>query len=107
MSYIYRISFEIDRDDFGSLSIGHGLQKSLGYLRSLLPNESGYITSRAMYSISDEDKTHIIFESIWDTWDDLQTHLKTSLLEESKLLNEFKLKVKLLDLAASIYEEVA
>ncbi len=107
MAYIYYITFNIDHADFGALSIGQGLQRSLGYLRALLPNEPGYISSRAMYSISDAQKTHLIFESVWETWDDIQLHRSQSKLDEEHLLHEFKLKVKLLDLEASIYEEVA
>ncbi len=107
MSYIYRINFDIDHTELGSLSIGHELQRSLGYLRALLPNEPGYISSRAMYSLSDGEKTHVIFESVWDTWDDIQLHRIKSNLNEEKLLHEFKLKVQLLNLESHIFEEVA
>lgn len=106
MSYIYHISFDIDASELHLLSIGNSLQRSLGYLRALLPNEPGYITSRAMYSLSDADKTHLIFESVWDTWDDLLHHRQKSIFNEEKLLHEFTLKVELLNLSVSIYEEV-
>ncbi len=107
MSYIYRINFDIDSAEFGALSIGHELQRSVGYLRAILPNEPGYITSRAMYSLSNEEKTHIVFESVWDTWDDIELHRSQSMLNEEKLLHEFKLKVQLLNLESHIFEEIA
>jgi hypothetical protein len=107
MSYIYHISFNIDRSEIDQLSIGKSLQNSLGYLRALLPGEPGYITSRAMYLISDYEKTHIIFESVWETWDDIEMHRKISILDESRLLNEFQMKVTLQNLEAKIYEEVS
>ncbi len=107
MAYIYHISFDIDQEDFGQLSIGRGLQSSLGYLKALLPSEPGYITSRAMYSISDLGKTHVILESVWETWEDIQNHRNKSRLDEQQLLKEFDLKVNLHNLEASLYEEVA
>lgn len=107
MPYIYHISFDIDQSDFGQLSIGNSLQDSLGYLRALLPSEPGYITSRAMYSISDAEKTHVIFESAWENWEDIEHHRNQSIFDENQLLQEFILKVKLHQLEASIYEEVA
>lgn len=107
MAYIYHISFDIDQKDFGQLSIGKGLQSSLSYLKALLPSEPGYITSRAMYSISDTQKTHVILESVWETWEDIQNHRQKSRLDENQLLNAFDLKVELLNLEASLYEEVA
>lgn len=107
MPYIYRVSFDIDRSDFGQLSIGNSLQNSLGYLRALLPGEPGYITSRAMYSLSDAEKTHVIFDSIWEEWGDLEHHRDQSVFDENHLLKEFQLKVALQNLEANIYEEVA
>lgn len=106
MTYIYHISFDINRDEMSQLSIGKSLQNSLGYLRALLPGEPGYITSRAMYLISDYEKTHIVFESVWDTWDDIENHRMKSTLDENQLLKEFQLKVNLENLEANIYEEV-
>jgi hypothetical protein len=107
MPYIYHISFDIDQSDFGQLSVGKSLQNSLGYLRALLPGEPGYITSRAMYSLSDADKTHVIFESIWEDWADLEHHRNQSIFDENHLLNEFQLKAELHNMEANIYEEVA
>jgi hypothetical protein len=107
MSYIYHISFDIDRSEVDQLSIGKSLQNSLGYLRSLLPGEPGYITSRAMQLISDYEKTNIIFESVWETWDDIEMHQKESILDENRLLKEFQMKVNLQNLEAKIYEEIS
>lgn len=107
MSYIYHISFNIDRSEIDQLSIGKSLQNSVGYLRALLPGEPGYITSRAMYLISDYEKTHIIFESVWETWDDIELHRKNSRMDENRLLKDFQMKVNLQNLEANIYEEVS
>jgi len=63
-------------------------------------------TSRAVYSLDMPGRTHLIFQSVWDTWDDLEAHRQSS-LAENKVLAEFEPHVALGDLAVHVYEEVA
>ena len=108
MAYIYSISFDIGPDQMDELQIGASLERTLGYLRTLLPSEMGFITARAMYALEADDKGEIdlIFQSVWDRWEDLEMH-RTSLLAEDKILREFEPHVELADLRVRIYEEVA
>ena len=106
MAYVYQVSFDIRPDQMSELEIGASLERVLAYLRSLLPGQPGHITSRAMYSLDVPDRTHLVFQSVWDTWDDLEVHRQSSLAEE-KVLIEFEPHVALQDLAVHAYEEVA
>ncbi len=106
MPYIYQLSFDIPAEDANQLNIGQSLQLSLSYLRALLPDETGYVTSRAMYSLTHTDVVHVIFDSIWEDWASLQSHHEKSRFDEQKLLNAFELKVKPMNVAMHIYEEV-
>ena len=108
MAYIYSISFDIGPDKMDELQIGASLERTLGYLRTLLPSETGFITARAMYAL-DPDKDgeiDLIFQSVWDRWEDLEAHRKSSLAED-KVLREFAPHIELEDLRVRIYEEVA
>jgi hypothetical protein len=105
MAYIYHIDFDIGADQMDQLQIGAALERVLGYLRTLLPSESGYITARAMYSLDAGERTHLVFQSVWETWEDLEAHRKSE-LSEDKVLTEFEPHVELEDLAVQIYEEV-
>jgi hypothetical protein len=105
MAYIYQVTFKIEPQQMDELTMGHSLERVLGYLRTLLPSQMGFITSRAMYSLDFADKTHLIFQSVWETWDDVTAHRDSSLLED-KILKEFEPHVPLEDLNIHIYEEV-
>jgi hypothetical protein len=51
----YQIGFDIRPEQMSELEIGASLERALGYLRILLPGETGHITSRAMYSLDRAD----------------------------------------------------
>jgi hypothetical protein len=108
MAYIYSISFDIGPDKMDELQIGASLERTLGFLRTLLPSEIGFITARAMYAMNLDENGEIdlIFQSVWDRWEDLQAHKESSLAED-KVLREFAPHVELEDLRVRIYEEVA
>jgi len=106
MAYIYQVSFDIQPDQMDELEIGAALERVLAYLRALLPSEPGYISSRAMSSLSDPDKTHLIVQSVWDGWSDMEQHRHSSLAED-KVLAEFQPHVSLQDMSACVYQEVA
>jgi hypothetical protein len=106
MAYIYQVGFEIKPEQMEQLQIGTALERVLGYLRVLLPGEPGFVTARAMYSLDRADRTHLICESVWETWDDLETH-RRSRRAEDKVLTEFEPHVTLKDLSVHVYEDVA
>jgi len=105
MAYIYEVSFDISKDQLSQLEIGAPLERVIGYLRTLLPGESGYVTSRAMYSMDDPDKTNLVIQSVWERWDDLKDH-KNSSLAEQKTLTEFGPHISEDALKVRVYEEV-
>lgn len=105
MAFTYLIHFKIKHEDMSQLKIGSSLERTLGYLRTLLPSEEGFITARAMHTLQSEDPVRLILESTWDTWDDLKRHLDSSLAED-KILKEFEPHVELEDLTTRIYEDV-
>lgn len=105
MAYIYQVSFDIKPSQMDELEIGASLERVLGYLRALLPSEPGYVTSRAIYSLDIPDTTELVFQSIWESWDDLDAH-RASSLAEAKVLAEFQPHVSLEDLSVHMYEEV-
>jgi hypothetical protein len=105
MAYTYQVEFEISHEQMEQLRIGATLEKVLGYLRTLLPNQQGFITARVLYSLDIPNKTHILFQSTWDGWDDLQDH-QASGLAEQKVLREFRPHVSVEDLVVHTWEEV-
>ena len=105
MAYVYRVGFDIGREQMTQLEIGGSLERVLGYLRTLLPSEPGFTQTRALHSLDPQGPIHLIFESTWETWDDLAAHQESSLLED-KVLLEFEPHVELKDLSSRIYEEV-
>lgn len=106
MAYIYEVSFDIDSENINQLKIGASLERVLGYLRTLLPGEPGYVTSRAMYSLDSEDITHIIFQSEWQNWEDLNQHVSSSMMEK-KVLQEFDPHVRMEHLTSRTLNEIA
>lgn len=105
MAFIYQVRFDIKPIQMNELEVGASLERVLSYLRALLPSEPGYVASRAIYSLDIADKTELIFQSVWETWDDLESHRKSS-LAEAKVLTEFQPHISLEDLSVHIYEEV-
>lgn len=107
MPYVYRTTFDIDSKDIEQLQIGRSLQLSVAYLKAFLVNEPGFINARAMYSLADEKKTHIAFESTWEDWEALQAHQERSPFAESKMFHRFELKVTPQNMEDHVYEEIA
>ncbi len=105
MPYIYEISFSVGPDQMDELEGGRTLERVLGYLRTRLPNEHGYMTSRAMHSIDDPHRTRMVFLSEWGSWEALQAHSRSSLLED-KVLQEFDPHVKAESITSRTYVEV-
>lgn len=106
MAYVYEVSFDISSKQMELLKIGSSLERVLGYLRTTLPGELGYVTSRALYSLDSDEDTHVVFQSEWNSWEDLDRHIKSSLLE-NKVLKEFAPHIKLEHLTTQAFNEVA
>ena len=106
MAYIYQVSFDIRPDQMTELEIGASLERVIGYLRTLLPSEPGYISAQAISSLDDPDRTRVIVQSVWDYWNELEQHRQSSLAED-KVLSEFEPHVSLADLTVRVYQEVA
>ncbi len=105
MAYMYSVSFDIPSDRMSELETGAALERVLSYLRALLPSEPGFTTVRALRSVEVERGVSVLVESVWETWDDLVNHRRSS-LSEDKVLEEFKPHVEIGDLAVRTYEEV-
>jgi len=105
MAYIYQVGFDIRPDQATELQVGASLEKALAYLRTLLPGEPGHINSRALSSLHTPDRTHVLFESTWETWEDVEAHRKSSLAED-KVLAAFEPHVSLQELNVHIYQDV-
>ncbi len=105
MAFIYNVNFLIEPSQISQLQIGAPLERTLGYLRTLLPSSDGFITARAMCSLDDPDNIHVVFESVWVSWAYLKAH-SLSGLAENKVLVEFQPHVTLEDLSSRVYEEI-
>ena len=88
MAYVYQVGFDISPERRSELEVGSSLERVLGFLRVLLPAEPGYTTARAVYSLDVPGRIRVVVESVWDHWEDLQTH-RQSALAEDKILHEF------------------
>ncbi len=105
MAYTYILRFHITPQQMSELEIGSSLERVLGYLRTLLPSQDGFITSRALYSLDNEEKIELLFESVWESWESIQAHGDSALSEE-KILLEFGKHINQDDLRLTLYEEV-
>lgn len=105
MAYIFQVSFNISASEISKLEIGGSIERTLGYLKTLLPSQTGFIDTRVLYSLDDEEKTYVVVVSEWNNWEDLQNHRNSS-LSEDKVLEEFHPHVKSEDLIIRVYGEV-
>ena len=106
MPYVHQVSFNLPQNQSAELKIGAPLQRVIAYLRALLPNEVGYVTSRAMYSIDNSDRMRVVFQSVWENWDHLVAH-RNSQVMEGKTLTEFGHLVTGNDITSQSFAEVA
>jgi hypothetical protein len=88
MAYVYQVSFDISPMRQFELETGSSLERVLGYLRTVLAGEPGFTTARAIFSLDLADRTLVVVESVWDHWEDMETHRKSTLAED-KILREY------------------
>ena len=105
MPYIYEIAFDISPEQMGELQVGKSLARTAGYLKVRLPARPGFITSDAEYSVDDPSATRVVFRSEWSSWEDLEEHRSSSLLED-EVLKEFEPYVRMTDMSARVYAKV-
>jgi heme-degrading monooxygenase HmoA len=105
MAYIFQVGFELPADQSSELEIGASLERVLGYLRATLPSEAGFVTSRAMRSVEMTTGVHVVFHTVWETWDDVQAHRQSGLAED-KVLLEFDPHISKEHLVINIYDEI-
>lgn len=106
MAFIYQVSLDIRSDQRGDLAIGGSLERVLSYLRSHLPSDPGYVSSRAMNAVDPSPTVQLVVESVWETWDDLVAHRDSGKVE-AKVLVEFGHRVPDDAMSVRVYEEVA
>jgi quinol monooxygenase YgiN len=63
------------------------------------------MTSRALYSVDDPADTRVVFLSEWGSWEALEKHRDSALLE-TKVLSEFEPHMRHADMVTRIYAEV-
>jgi quinol monooxygenase YgiN len=105
MAYFYEISFTIDHSQLDELAIGGSLERVLGYLRTILPEKPGFISSKALRSVADSNPVRVVVWSEWQDWEDLLEHVGSSIIED-KVLLEFDPHIKLEHLTANSYYEI-
>ena len=106
MAYFYEVSFNPEPEQLADLKIGKSLEKVIGYLRVLLPNQTGFVSANGMQEVNAQGKPNLVFLSEWETWEDLQAHLKSSSLVEDKILLEFDPHIQSEHLVKRIYREI-
>jgi heme-degrading monooxygenase HmoA len=102
---MYQLHFSISPKDMDELELGAALERVVGYLKVLLPSVPGFVTARALFSVDSPERTDIVVQSLWETWDDLVRHRDSSLSEE-KVLKEFERHLTIGDLTSRAYEEI-
>lgn len=88
MPYTYHVEFDMTPDGVEYLEVGRELETIAATLKSVMPGEPGNVTSRTMYSLDRPDHIHVIFESLWEDWDDLVQH-RDSELDEYKYVTRW------------------
>jgi hypothetical protein len=88
VAYVYQVSFDLPLERQDQLQVGSSLERVLGFLRVSLPEEPGYTSARAAYSLDLPDRIRVVFESVWDHWEDLESHRRSARAED-KILFEF------------------
>jgi hypothetical protein len=105
MAYIYEVSFYLDHQQLEGLMIGRALEKVIGYMRVLLPNQPGFVSTQALLEVNAKEKSRLVFTSEWENWEDCESHRHSSLVED-KVLLEFDPQIQSEHLEKRVYREV-
>lgn len=88
MPYTYHVEFDIAPDHLRLLEVGGELEVIAATLKTRLPDEAGMISSCTLYSVDRPGTIHVIFESLWENWDDLEGH-RDGELDEHKYVTQW------------------
>lgn len=88
MPYTYHVEFDMPPGGMDLFQVGRELEIVAATLKSVLPGETGMVTSRTLYSLDRPDSVHVIFESLWEDWDDLVRHREGD-LDEYKYVTQW------------------
>jgi hypothetical protein len=105
MPYAYEVSFDITPEQMTELEIGRSLERIVGYLKTRLPAERGFVYAHCVYSVDDPSSTRVVMRSEWSDWPDVVRHRESSLLED-KVFEEFGPHVTAGSVAVRTYAEV-
>lgn len=78
-TYIYQTQIELTQDQAAQLDIGEELEALAASGRSGLPGQPGLISAVEMHSFDEDAPVRVIFQSIWESWADLQRHIGSDL----------------------------
>jgi hypothetical protein len=78
-TYIYQTQIELTQDQAAELDIGEELEALAASVRWGLPGQPGLISAVEMHSFDEDAPVRLIFQSIWESWADLQRHLGSAL----------------------------
>jgi hypothetical protein len=84
--YIYQTQIELTQDQAGELDMGEEIEALAASIRWGLPAQPGLVSALEMHSFDEEAPVRVIFQSVWETWSDLQRHLGSNL--DAQLLLE-------------------
>jgi hypothetical protein len=104
MPYVYEVSFDIGSEKMNELAIGQSLERLVGYLKTRLPSERGFVYAHAVYSVDDPAAIRVVTRSEWADWTDVVRH-RSSLLLEDQLFEQFEC-VRPDDVTIRTYAEV-
>ena len=78
-TYIYQTQIELTQDQAAELDMGEEIEVLAASIRWGLPAQPGLVSALEMHSFDEEAPVRVIFQSVWETWSDLQRHLGSDL----------------------------
>ena len=78
-TYIYQTQIELTQDQAAELDMGEEIEALAASVRWALPGQPGLISATEMHSFDEDAPVRVIFQSIWESWSDLQRHLGSDL----------------------------
>jgi len=74
-TYIYQTQIELSQEQAAQLDMGEAIETLAASVRSALPGQPGLVSAIEMHSFDEEAPVRVIFQSVWESWSDLQRHL--------------------------------
>ena len=83
--YIYQTQIELTQEQAGQLDMGEEIEALAASVRLELPGQPGLVSAVEMHSFDEDAPVRVIFQSIWESWADLQRHLGSGLNAQTML----------------------